>query len=131
MNKLAAIKGMTTAQQQQPFRKEHPVCLKAGEAVKKAPPLLPSDIDPTFTYGMPGTYRSAEQIRGAGPSDPPTKTLLQNQYANSWTKMNAMRAGTFDRSSTYIPPRGTAATKGHQQGARRSLLRSQGVPHPS
>lgn len=127
MNKKAAISGLTTAAQQHPFRKDNPICLKAGEAVKKPPPPLPSDLDPTFTYGMPGTYRSAEQMRNGGPSDPPTKPLIQNQYAAGWVKMNALRAAEFDHNSTYIPPRATMATKGHRQGAQQSLARTHGA----
>ena len=66
MNKLAAIKGLTNASSQKPFRQKHPIFLKKGEAVKRPPPLLPSDVNPKHTYGTPGTYRSAEQIRNAG-----------------------------------------------------------------
>ena len=127
MNKSAAMHGLTTAKEQHAFRAAHPRALKSGEAVRKPPPPLPSDLDATFTYGMPGTHRTAEQMRNAGPSDPPTKPLVQNQYAHAWVAMNAQRAAAFDRSSTYIPPRATRATRGHSQGAAQSLARTHGA----
>jgi Domain of unknown function (DUF4483) len=127
MNKLAAVSGVTHAREQHAFRAAHPARLRSGDAVHKAPPPVPSDTDPAFTYGMPGTHRSAEQVRNAGPSDPPTKPLIQNQYANAWIKMNAVRAATFDSHSGYIPPRGTAATAGHRAGAALSLRRAHGA----
>jgi hypothetical protein len=130
MNKLAAIHGLTKASEQHGFRKAHPKSLKSGEAVKKPPPPLPSDLDPAFTYGMPGTHRSAEQIRNAGPTEPLFKPLVQYQYADTWVHMNAVRAAEFDRRSTYIPPRGTKATQGHKSGTVHLLSRSQGTHQP-
>ena len=65
MNKRAAVAGVTKAHDQLLFRTQHPASLRSGEAVRKAPPQLPSDVDPAFTYGVPGTYRSAEQVRAA------------------------------------------------------------------
>lgn len=104
MNKHAAMKGLTTAPQQHPFRMEHPACLKNGEAVKKPVPLLPSDKDSDHIYGMPGTYRSAEQVRHAGSSDPPMKPLIQSQFSNAWITMNQTRAHQFDKRKAYITP---------------------------
>jgi hypothetical protein len=127
MNKLAAVHGLTKASEQHAFRKAHPVSLKSGQAVEKSPPPLPSDLDPAYTYGMPGTHRSAEQIRNAGQTEPFFKPLVQNQYANAWIQMNALRAADFDRRTTYIPPRGTKATKGHNAGTNESLSRIHGV----
>jgi hypothetical protein len=127
MNKLAAIGGITKASQLHAFRKAHPMSLCSGEAVRKPTPPLPSDVDPTFTYGMPGTHRTAEQVRSAGPSDPPTKPLIQNQYATTWVKMNALRAAEFEARRNYIPPRGTTATLGHRLGAMLAMQRAHGA----
>jgi hypothetical protein len=67
------------------------------------------------------------QVRNAGPADPPAKPLIQNQYATAWTRMNAARAASFDRNSTYIPPRATVATKGHLLGAEVARARAEGA----
>jgi hypothetical protein len=127
MNKLAAMEGLTVASEQHAFRQKHPICLKHGEAVKKPPPPLPSDLDSAFVYGMPATHRTAEQVRNAGKFDPPTKALIQGQFMNSWVEMNTQRANEFDKRRIYIPPRGTVATLGHAEGAKSSLMRCQGA----
>jgi Domain of unknown function (DUF4483) len=111
MNKKAAVRGLTTAASQKPFRQQNPVVLKKGEAVKRPAPLLPSDVNPSHTYGTPGTYRSAEQIRSAGAVDPPMKPLIQSQYTEAWVKMNNARAHEFDRRRHYIAPKQSAAAQ--------------------
>ena len=58
--------GLTSPQQQHSFRAEHPMYLKVGYAVKQAPPQLPSDKKPEFTYGKPSTHKTMEEIRVAG-----------------------------------------------------------------
>lgn len=58
--------GLTSPQQQHSFRAEHPMHLKVGYAVKQAPPQLPSDKKPEFTYGKPSTHKTMEEIRVAG-----------------------------------------------------------------
>lgn len=128
MNKLAASRGLTTAAQQPSFRSTHSVCLKKGEAVRRPTPLLPSDINPAHVYGMPGTHRTAEQMRVAGPYDPPMKPLVQNQYGGEWMRMNESRASHFDEHSHYIVPRSTRATRGHMHGATLSHMRTSGAP---
>ncbi len=41
-----------------PCRATHPATLRTGvEGVTKAEPKLPSDKNPQFTYGKPGSYR--------------------------------------------------------------------------
>ena len=124
MNKLAAMKGLTNAAAQKPFRQQHPIFLKKGEAVKRPPPLLPSDVNHKHTYGTPGTYRSAEQIRNAGPVDPPMKPLIQSQYTEAWVKMNKARAHEFDLGRSYIAPRQSASAK-----AAKAKREAQGVHH--
>lgn len=118
MNKHAAIKGLTSAPQQHKFRVHHPACLKNGEAVKKPAPLLPSDVDTEHVYGMPGTYRTAEQIRNAGSTDPPMKPLIQSQFSNAWVSMNKARAHEFDKRKAYITPKRTkgSAYTSHSPG---------------
>lgn len=105
MNKHAAIRGLTTAPQQHKFRVDHPACLKNGEAVKRPAPLLPSDKNTEHVYGMPGTYRTAEQVRSAGSTDPPMKPLIQSQFSNSWVMMNNARSHQFDKRKAYIAPK--------------------------
>jgi hypothetical protein len=58
MNKLAADAGLVKAAEQRGFREENTVLLKKGAEVKKPPPVLPSDVEPGFVYGKPGTHRS-------------------------------------------------------------------------
>jgi Domain of unknown function (DUF4483) len=122
MNRLAAVRGLTTAASQKPFRRSNLIVLKKGEAVKRPPPPLPSDTDSSHVYGMPGTYRSAEQIRNAGPLDPPMKPLIQSQYTEAWVKMNHARAHEFDRRRHYIAPKQTATAK-----AAKALREAQGA----
>lgn len=124
MNKLAAVRGLTTASSQKPFRRQNPIFLKKGEAVKRPPPPLPSDTDSAHVYGMPGTYRSAEQIRSAGPVDPPMKPLIQSQYTEAWMKMNNSRLHEFDRRRNYIAPKQPAIAK-----AAKALREAQGTAH--
>lgn len=111
MNRLAAVRGLTNASSQKPFRQQNPIFLKKGEAVKRPAPLLPSDVNHTHTYGTPGTYRSAEQVRNAGPVDPPMKPLIQSQYTEAWVKMNNARAHEFDQRRNYIAPKQSASSK--------------------
>lgn len=110
MNKHAAIKGLTSAPQQHRFRMDHPACLKNGEAVKKPAPLLPSDIDTEHVYGIPGTYRTAEQVRNAGSTDPSMKPLIQSQFSSTWISMNQARAHEFDKRKAYITPKRTKSS---------------------
>lgn len=117
MNKHAAIKGLTSAPQQHQFRTDHPACLKNGEAVKKPAPLLPSDIDTEHVYGMPGTHRTAEQVRNAGRTDPSMKPLIQSQFSNTWIAMNEARAHEFDKRKAYIAPKRTKSVVHQHNGS--------------
>ena len=62
----APCSGLTGAGGQLAFRAGHPVTLKNGMDVHKAPPALPSDADARHVYGATPDYRSPEQIRVAG-----------------------------------------------------------------
>ena len=60
------FRGLTKSQQQEPFRRMHPIKLKRGIDAVQAAPLLPSDIDPYHTYGSLPAFRSMETIRMMG-----------------------------------------------------------------
>jgi hypothetical protein len=66
MNKLSAMTGLTTAAQQRAFRSTHPVTVKKGASATQPTPGLPSDKDPSFTYGMPASHRTSEVKRWKG-----------------------------------------------------------------
>ncbi|KAI8470732.1 MAG: flagellar associated protein [Monoraphidium minutum] len=118
MNRLAADNGLTGTRGVRAFREAHAVAVKCGAAAlaSKAPPL-PSKKDPRFAYGKPKGYRSAEDRRNCGPSDPPALALVQGAYAHEWVDMNAARADELDARHGYIKPATTKAAQGHARGA--------------
>lgn len=121
MNKLAAVSGQTTAKELPTFRQSNYVTLKKGENTLKPPPPVPSDKDPAYTYGMPSAYRTAEQVRSAGPEEPPMKYVVQGAYQHDWIRMNQTRSGQFVEGQHYIKPTGTKAALGHHIGALKHL----------
>eukprot|EP00775_Hariotina_reticulata_P003480 gene3479-3749_t len=128
MNKAAADGGLVSSSQVKEFRETHPLRLRTGvDKVTKAAPILPSDIDPSFTYGTPASFRSAEDNRNFGPLEPPIKGLVQGQYMNEWTTMNLARKDDFDIRKKYIKPSATAATQGHALGAALTIAKTRGT----
>ncbi|WIA42582.1 hypothetical protein OEZ86_008559 [Tetradesmus obliquus] len=124
MNKAAADSGLVSSTQIRTFREGHPATLKTGvESVTKAAPRLPSDKDPSFTYGKPATYRSAEEVRNFGLAEPPVKGLVQGAYSHAWVDMNLARQDEFDVRRKYIKPAPTAATEGHALGAQQTIAK--------
>ena len=53
-----------------------PLAKKTGQALRSAQPL-PSEKNPAHTYGMPGTYRSAQTVREKGAVEAPMKHIMQ------------------------------------------------------
>ncbi|KIZ00929.1 flagellar associated protein [Monoraphidium neglectum] len=93
MNKLAADNGLTGTRGLREFRKGHAVSVKRGAAAlgaHKPQPPLPGGKD--AAYGHSRTWRSAEDCRRCGPSDPPMRDLVQGAYTHTWVDMNAARA---------------------------------------
>eukprot|EP00879_Flechtneria_rotunda_P008519 GHRR01008925.1.p1 GENE.GHRR01008925.1~~GHRR01008925.1.p1 ORF type:complete len:267 (+),score=76.73 GHRR01008925.1:279-1079(+) len=135
INKAAADSGLTDTRDIKTFRKEHPATLKTGvEGLKKAAPELPSDRDPQYTYGRPAGYRSAEEVRNCGPSEPQVGQLIKSAYSHEWTDMNTARQDEFDVRRKYIKPAPTAATEGHALGAQRTITKVEqehGSPSPT
>jgi hypothetical protein len=122
MNKLATMSGLTTARDLPQFRSSHVVTVKTGPPAKPAP-ALPSEKDPKFTYGLPGTYRSAEVQREKGPFEPPVKHLVQGAYQEDWITSNLNKKGPVTaRTVAYVPPVPTRAAIGHAIGAQQKYL---------
>ena len=63
---ITCFRGLTTPQQQKPFRDMHPIKLKRGIAAVRTTAQLPSDADPYHTYGCLPAFRSMEMIRMMG-----------------------------------------------------------------
>lgn len=77
MNKLASKSGLTKATEMRTFRETHYIEQKTGiDHVQRVAPPLPSDLDPSFTYGAPARYKASSSAsnrteEGAGQSRAP------------------------------------------------------------
>ncbi|KAH7441511.1 hypothetical protein KP509_03G041200 [Ceratopteris richardii] len=86
MNKLAAIRHVSRACQQRPFRKKHLIRLHISRRVGKSPSAkLPSEIDPNYIYGRPG-----EQ-------DEEMWKVMQHGYGDEWIRMNMEHQHRFPK----------------------------------
>ena len=68
MDKAATARGLQTAKEFKDYRKDHPATLRRGNSARKED-TIPSDLDPTFTYGRPSVVRLTEEV--SGPLSPP------------------------------------------------------------
>ena len=70
--------GLTTAKELPGFRSMHPVPLtKKNDQTRRSTAPLPSDKNPAHTYGMPGSFRSAQTVREKGAVEAPMKHIVQ------------------------------------------------------
>lgn len=74
--------GVTSPKQLAAFRQTHSATVRKGEP-KPASPRLPSEMDPSFAYGMPSSHRSAESVRNNGREEPKMKHLVQVGWRRS------------------------------------------------
>ena len=109
--------------QQIKFRKQNFKTLKTGkdkEGQLKKAISLPSQSDPSHTYGRSSSMRPYEETRLTGVATR-IDAIVQGDFMNEWVRMNEKRASDFTAAHARIIPRATKATVGHATAAKAKI----------